>query len=138
MAESFLQRWFDEVWNKGNETAVFEMFDENGIAHGLTDENGNELRGPENFVAFHRNFRAAFPDIRITLEETVTEGDKIAGLCKVSATHSGDNLGFAATNKPIEFSGMTMVKVKDGKIIEAWNHFDFMNLYQQLDAVAFK
>ena len=136
--ETFLHRWFEEVWNNGREEAIFEMLDENVVGHGLTDENGNEIRGAANFAAFHKNFRAAFPDIKITVEETVTEGDKIAGLCKVKATHEGDHLGFAATKKPIEISGLILVKLKDGKIVEAWNHFDFMKLYQQLDVVSFK
>lgn len=136
--ETFLHCWFEEVWNKGREEAIFEMFHEDGIAHGLTDENGNELRGPAHFSAFHRNFRAAFPDIKITVEETVAEGDKIVALCRVTGTHDDDELGFAATKKPVEITGLCLIKLKDGKISEAWNHFDFMNLYQQLDVVAFK
>lgn len=136
--ETFLHRWFEEVWNKGREEAIFEMFHEDGIAHGLTDENGNELRGNANFAAFYKNFRAAFPDIHITVEETVKEGEKIAVLCKVTGTHDGDGIGFAATNKPVEFYGLCMVKMRDGKIAEAWNEFDFMKMFQQIDVVAFK
>ncbi len=138
MGETLVHRWFEEVWNKGSEQAIYEMFAEDGIAHSPTDENGNEIKGPAQFAAFHQNFRAAFPNIQVTVEETVTEGDKIAALCSVTGTHTGDGIGYAATHKPVQFSGLTMVRIKDGKIIEAWNHFDFMKLYQQIDAVAFK
>ncbi|HEX8195931.1 MAG TPA: ester cyclase [Pyrinomonadaceae bacterium] len=136
--ETFLQRWFEEVWNKGREEAIFEMFAEDGIAHGLTDENGNELCGAKHFAAFHKNFRAAIPDINITVEETVIEGEKLAGLCKVTGTHKGNEIGFAPTNKPIEIYGLCLVKLRDGKIAESWNQFDFMNLYRQLDVITFK
>jgi steroid delta-isomerase-like uncharacterized protein len=136
--ESLLHRWFEEVWNQGRKKVIYELFAEDGIAHGLTDENGNELRGTGMFVIFHKNFRSAFPDIKITVEETIIESDKIAVLCFVSGTHTGDELGFKATNKPTSFTGQTPVKVKDGNIVEAWNHFDFMPMFRQIEVLSFK
>jgi predicted ester cyclase len=114
------------------------MFAEKGIANGLADDNGNPLRGPENFKPFFRKFRAAFPDIKVIVEDTVCEGDKVAALCKVVGTDDGDSLGISSTNQPIEFSGICIVRIKDVKIVEAWNHFDFLTMYQQINAVAFK
>lgn len=133
--QSFMHRWFDEVWNKRNEAAIDEMFAEDGIANGLNDADGNPLRGPEAFKTLHRAFLAAYPDLQITVEDTVTEGDKIAARCTVRATHAGDGLGIAATNQPIEFTGLTIVRLKDGKIVEAWNEFDFLKMYHQIGAL---
>jgi steroid delta-isomerase-like uncharacterized protein len=127
-----IHRWFEEVWNKGRTEAIDEMFAEDGIAHGLSDASGAPLRGPENFKAFHQQFRAALPDIEVIIEDTVAEGDKVAVRCTVRATHQGDGLGLAATNKPVEITGISIVRVKDGKIVEGWNNFDFMKLYQQI------
>ena len=73
--------------------------------------------------------------MKITIEETVAEGDKIAAVCKVTATHEGEGIGVAPTNQPIEFTGLTIVKIKDGKIVEAWNEFDFMKMYSQVGAL---
>lgn len=133
--ESFLHSWFEEVWNKGREEAIDEMFAEDGIANGLTDSEGNPIRGTEGFKNLHRSFRQAFPNIKITVEDTVTEGDKIAARCTVRATHAGEGLGIAPTNQPIEFTGLTIVRIKDGKIVEAWNEFDFMKMYSQVGAL---
>jgi predicted ester cyclase len=133
--ETFLHRWFEEVWNKGREEAIDEMFAEDGVANGLNDEEGNALRGPEAFKTLQRAFRSAFPNMTITVEDTVTEGDKIAARCTVRATHAGEGLRVAPTNQPIEFTGMTIVRVKDGKIVEAWNEFDFMKMYSQVGAL---
>lgn len=135
MAEDYptlLHRWFEEVWNKGREEAVDEMLAEDGIAHGLSDAAGETVRGTEAFKVLHRAFRNAFPNIHIEIEEIVTEGDKIAAVCRVTATHKGKGLGVLPTNKPVEFTGLTIVKVKDGKIVEAWNQFDFMKMYTQI------
>ena len=133
--EALVRRWFDEVWNKGRSEAIDEMFALDGIAHGLSDDPSQPLRGPEGFKVFHAMFRQAFPDIIVTVEDTVSEGDKIACRCVVRGKHTGDSLGFAATHSPMEITGMAMVRVKDGKIAEAWNNFDFMKMYKQLGAI---
>jgi steroid delta-isomerase-like uncharacterized protein len=132
---ALIHRWFEEVWNKGHADAVDEMFAEDGIAHGLSDDSGEPLRGPEAFKEFHARFRGAFPDIVVVVEDTICEGDKVAARCSVRGTHSGDSLGFAATQNSVEFTGMAIVRVKDGQIVEAWNNFDFMALYKQLGAI---
>jgi steroid delta-isomerase-like uncharacterized protein len=127
-----LQRWFEEVWNKGREEAIDEMFAEDGIAHGLLDENGEELRGPADYKPFFRRFRGAFPDIEVIIEDCICEGNRAAARCTVRARHSGDSLGIAATNRAVEFTGLCIVHVRDGKITEAWNNFDFAGLNQQI------
>ena len=130
--KALIRRWFEEVWNKGREEAIEEMFAEDGIAHGLAGETGAALRGPGGFKPFFRSFRGAFPDIEVIVEDTIAEGDKVAARCRLRATHAGDNLGFAATGKPMEITGIAIVRVESGKIVEAWNNFDFMSMFQQL------
>jgi steroid delta-isomerase-like uncharacterized protein len=129
---SVMRRWFEEVWNKGRESAIDEMFAEDGVAHGLVDENGEELRGSAGFKPFFRRFRDAFPDIQVTVEDCICEGDRAAARCLVRATHHGDSLGVAATNNAVEFDGLCIIHVRDGKIVEAWNNFDFARLNQQI------
>ncbi len=133
--KELLHRWFEEVWNKGRSDAIDEMFAVDGVAHGLADDSGQPLRGPANFKAFHQKFREALTGIVVTVEDTVAEGDKIAARCRVCGQHTGDSLGVAATNKAVEITGMTMLRVKEGKIVEAWNNFDFLSLYQQMGAI---
>ena len=127
-----VRRWFEEVWNKGREEAIDEMFAEDGVAHGLADETGEPLRGASGFKPFFRSFRSAFPDIEVIVEDAIAEGDKVAARCRVRATHAGEGLGFAATQRPMEITGITFARVRDGKIVEAWNNFDFMGMFQQL------
>lgn len=130
--DTLAHRWFEEVWNKGRAEAIDEMFACEGIAHGLADQEGKELCGPEGYKPSFESFRNAFPDIRVIVEDTVTEGDKVAARCRVEGTHTGEGLGFAPTGRRVEFTGMTIIRVKDGKIVEAWNNFDFMTMFQQV------
>ena len=134
--KALVRRWFEEVWNKGRAEAIDELFAADGVAHGLAGESGQDLRGPQDFHPFHESFRAAFPDIEVVVEDTIAEGDRVAARCSVRGTHSSPALGFAATNRPVGFEGVSIVRVRDGQIVEAWNFFDFMSMYGQLGVLA--
>jgi len=130
-----IRRWFEEVWNKGRADAIAEMLAEDAVVHGLSDDAANPLRGPEGFLPFHAQFRDAFPNIEVVVEDQIGEGDKVATRCSVRGKHEGDGLGFKATQAPVEFTGMVITRIRDGKIVEAWNNFDFMKMYKQLRAI---
>lgn len=130
--KALVRRWFEEVWNKGRAEAIDEMFAADGIAHGLSDDAENPLQGPADFKPFHETFRGAFPDIEVIVEDLIAEDDKVAARCSVRGKHTGDHLGVAASNAPVDFTGVSIVRIKDGKIIEAWNNFDFMRMNRQI------
>ena len=130
--KALMRRWFEEVWNKGRADAIAEMFAADGVAHGLSDEPAKTMKGPDDFRPFHAIFRGAFPDIEVVVEDTIAEGDLVAVRCSVRGRHSGDHLGVAASNAPVEFTGMTITRIKDGKIVEAWNNFDFLRMNKQI------
>lgn len=131
-------QWFDQVWNQGQESAIDELLCPDVIGHGLVDAEGNEIVGIEGFRAFFHGFRQAFPDIHVEVTDTISEGDKVVANCRVTATHSGDGFLMPATGKPVEFTGVCIVRVSDGKIAESWNSFDFLTLMQQLEAIEFR
>jgi len=133
--KALLRRWFDEVWNKGNASAIDEMFAADGIAHGLSDDESKPLKGPSDFKPFHNTFRGAFPDIQVVVEDMIAEGDKVVARCSVRGTHTGDHLGIAASNSPVLFTGIAIARVRDGKFVEAWNNFDFLKMNKQIGAI---
>ncbi len=133
--KALVQRWFDEVWNKGRADAIDELFAVDGVAHGLSDDVSTPLTGPNGFRPFHETFRGAFPNIAVIVEDMIAEGDKVAARCSVRGRHTGDHLGVAASNAPVEFTGITIVRIKDGKIIEGWNNFDFLKMNKQIGAI---
>ena len=133
--KALLRRWFDEVWNKGRADAIDEMFADDGVAHGLSEDPENPLKGPAGFKPFHDTFRGAFPDVEVVVEDMIAEGDKVVARCSVRGKHLGDHLGVAASNSPVEFTGIAIVRVRDGKIVEAWNNFDFMSMNRQIGAI---
>jgi predicted ester cyclase len=114
-------RWMEQVWNNGRESAIDEMLDDNAIVHGI--EGINE-KGPQGFKTFYRSFREQFPKLHVEVEHVVTEDDYETSRCTVDATN--------ANGQNVHFTGMTYVQIRNGKITEGWNNFDFLAMYQQL------
>ncbi|MGZ8845199.1 MAG: ester cyclase [Pyrinomonadaceae bacterium] len=133
--KALMRRWFEEVWNQGRPEAVTEMMSEDCVNHGLTEDAAKPLRGASGFLPFHTQFREAFPNIEVVVEDAIAEGDKVAVRCSVRGKHVGDSLGFKATGAMAEFDGIAIARVKDGMIVESWNNFDFMKMYKQLGAI---
>jgi steroid delta-isomerase-like uncharacterized protein len=128
------RRWFEQVWNQKSEAAVDAMFHSRGKSHGFPDPD-SVLEGPEAFKAIHRTFCGAFPDMVVYVEGVVAEGDQVAVRWLVNATHLGDHLGFPASGRKATLAGSSFLTVKDGKILEGWNHMDLHKLMEDLKAV---
>ena len=130
---TILNRWFEEVWNKGRESAIDELLAPDAVAHGLADGEGVEIAGIESYRAFYRSFRGALSDVHVDVQDTISEGDLSVARFVVTARHTGDGLGKPAKGRNINFTGMTIVRVKDGKIAEGWNNIDFATMLQQIE-----
>lgn len=134
MSESnkqLVHRWFEEVWNKQSEDAIDEMFAPGGKAYGFPSPN-SVLIGPENFKTIHRHFIGAFPDIRITINDTICEGEQVAVTWIATMTHLGDTLGFAPTMQRAFLEGCSVLVVRDGQIHEGKNYMEIEALLQRL------
>ena len=114
-------RWMEQVWNQGRESSIDEMLDHTAVVHGIE---GIDAPGPEGFKTFYRSFRGQFPKIHVEVEDVVSQENYETARCTVSATN--------INGQEVKFSGMTFVQLQNGKIVEAWNSFDFMSMYQQL------
>jgi len=116
-------QWFDKVWNNASADAIDGLMTQDAILHGLDLPEGKS--GAAAFRDYFENFLTQFSDPSIDVEHVLREGDMEAALTHV---HAIDQL----TGNPVSFSGLCMIRVEDGKIAEAWNHYDFLGLYQQL------
>jgi predicted ester cyclase len=118
---TLIHRWFDEVWHNGNENAIDELLDQNAVIHGL--EIDANLTGPAAFKPFYRSFRESFPSIRVDLDHLIEANDYEVAYCTVT----GKNV----KGQEVNFNGIVVCKFKDGKMVEAWNGFDFLKMFQQ-------
>jgi len=127
--DAVIRAWFKEVWDEGNEDAIDRLMAPDAIAHGL---GADSIRGPEAFKPYVRTMRQALGDLEIEVAQTLTEGDRVAAYCHVIARHAGELFGVAPSQRPVDFWGVTIARVRDGRIVEGWNCFDFLRMYQQM------
>lgn len=124
-----VRRTFEEAWNQASLNTVYEIFDAHHVSHGL----GVELpAGPEGFKQLISIYRAAFPDIHVTVEDQVAEGDKVAIRWSAIGTHKGQLMDLAPTGKQVTLTGMAISRIEGGEIVETWNNFDALGQLQQL------
>jgi len=120
---ALLYKWFDEVWNKDDESSIDKLMTHDSSAEGIFKE--GQPKGAEGFKIFFKDFRNQFHDVKIDIEDVISQDDMEAARTIVNAIHT-------ESGKKVKFSGLCMVKVVDGKIAAAWNNYDFLNLYEQL------
>src|SRR5690349_11583373 len=107
------------------------MYAEDGVAHGLGAD-GGPLKGHAGFENFHHAFTDAFPDVQVTVDDVIAEDDKVAIRWHATGTLQGNGLGVTATGRSMTITGMSIVRVKNGKIAEGWNNFDVLGMHQQV------
>ena len=132
LPETVMRTWFEEVWNQGREDAIDRLFAADGLVHGLP---GSPLKGPGAFKGLFKTFRGAFPDMHITVERAITQGEMVVAHCRVTGTCQSADLGVAPTGQCVDFYGVAIGRIVDGQLHEGWNCFDFLTMYQQLGAI---
>jgi steroid delta-isomerase-like uncharacterized protein len=126
-----LTRWFQEVWNEGKTQTVHDLLAPEAVATGQAGS-GVELHGPEEFVRFVEQIRGAFPDIKVTVEDAFGSDDKVALRWSATMTHSGHALGIPATGKSVRLTGITIVRIVNGKLVEGWDNWDQLAMLEQI------
>lgn len=122
-------RWFEEVWNQRRTDTIDELLMEESVA----ESEGGLLRGPEEFkTRMHTPFLSAFPDLHVTVENTVAQGEDVVVCWRASGTHGGDGLGLHATGRPMSIRGMTWHRYRDGKLVQGWDCWNQEGLMNQL------
>ena len=92
--------------------------------------------GVEGFKEAIRWMRSGVPDLTITIDSAVAEGDRVSTRWTGTGTHSGMLLGIPATNKVVTVSGIDICRIADGRIVEYWQELDTLALLQQLGVIA--
>src|SRR5688572_17801988 len=127
------RRAVDEVWNRGNLAAADELVAGDYVGH--SSPSTDETHGPAGYKQFYAALRAAFPDIRFTVEDQVAEGDRVVTRWTAHATHTGEFRGIPPTGKRGSVTGITIDRVAGGKLVECWTNADDLGLLQQLGVV---
>ena len=119
--KAIFRRYIEEVWNQSNLEVVDEIFDRY-ISH--RPDGPTLQRGPEDVKHFVSEFRTAFPDFRISIDDQIAEGDKVMVHATLLGTHQREFRGMAPTGKHIEERGFSVFRFsEEGKVVESWDSY---------------
>lgn len=124
------RRWFEEVWNQRKEQLIDEWMTPQSVCY--TDD--GPMTGPAEFkTRQYSPFLAAFPDLRVQVEDAIGQDDQVVVRWTATGTHSGGGLGIAPTHRPVAFCGLSWIRIRGGKFQEGWQS---SNIPEQLRCLA--
>lgn len=131
--KTIARREIEEVFNAGDFDAVHELYAAEYVGHDpALPEPIRGLTGVKEQVS---GYRAAFPDLRLTAEDIVAEGDLVVTRWTAVGTHDGELFGVAPTGRQVTVTGISMARIVDDRIVEDWTSWDALGLMQQLGAL---
>jgi steroid delta-isomerase-like uncharacterized protein len=121
-----------EIVNQKNPDLIDEFYAPNFIWH----EPDRDIQGSEEARQFVSTFFEAFPDINVTIEDELTEGDRVVTRWTIRGTHRGETEEFGPpTERQMELEGITIHRFEGDKIVEEWERYDNLSALQQLGLV---
>ncbi len=125
-------RFYDEVVSGGAVDLIDELFAPDFVDHEVFPGVTPDRAGVRQFV---EQFRTAFPDTRWTVEDLLTDGDRMAARVRIRGTHRGTFLDIPATGRQIDFTTMDFIRFAGDRVVEHWGVTDTMTLMQQLGTI---
>lgn len=126
--KTIARKVFEEVQSQGNLALVEELVAGDYVGHTPL----KEMHGPESAKQFFSMLREAFPNMQVTVEDQIAEGDKVVTRWTCRGTHKGHFQGMPPTGRQMTMTGITIFRIANGKLVEGWTDADMLGLMQQL------
>lgn len=127
-ANKAIVRKYVELWSTGNPALADEVLAADFVDH----THPNQAPGPARMKEAVQAFREGFPDVRISIEQMISEGDTVAFRFVLRGTHLGTFAGFPPTGKEAVLTGVDFIRLADGKMVELWSTQDTFSWAQQM------
>jgi len=122
-------RRYQEIYNSNNLEDLGEVLAEDLATPKMMAGMPPGLEGAKRV---HETTLLGMPDWHTQIDDLIAEDDKVVARITMTGTHTGDFWGFPATGKKVQFTGIYIVRIQDGKIVEHWGEEDGISLMQQL------
>ena len=128
-----IARRFIQIWGKGNLDIIDELADPLlTVQYPIIPQ---IIRGSKMFKQIMESFRSAFPDSDIQVDEEIAEDDRVMIRWSFSGTHNGSLLGIPASQKKVNWTGITIYKIVEGKVVQERGEEDFLGFLRQIGVV---
>ena len=127
--QALFRRYITEVWDRGNLRALDTFLSPNYQRHisALAP-----LLNRDDHKQLLQSIRAAFPDMELTVDDVLVDGDRIAFRSTMRGTHLGPFRGFEPTGRPITVCLVDIIRIEDDQIVEQWGGPDLLDLLRQI------
>lgn len=132
-SKSLTQAQYDRIWNRGDYSAIAELYTEDCILHDPMFPSA--VAGHEAVRGLIGAYRRAFPNLTFAVEDQIAEHDRVVTRWTARGTHLHELLGIPATGRQIEVTGSTIARLDGSRIAEGWVHWDRTTLFKQLGVV---
>ncbi|MGB8414016.1 MAG: ester cyclase [Candidatus Binatus sp.] len=135
-AKAVVRRFVEQVQDQHRLEFIDELFDPEYIDHATPGGMPPAaVKNPvDGFRQFFSGMLSAFPDLRVTVEDQIAEGDKVVTRKQFRGTHSGPFWGVAPSGKRLELEVIDIFRVRKGRLAEHWAQLDVMALLRQIGA----
>ena len=132
--KAIARRALEEIFSaQGDLDVADELIAPNYIGHDPVSP--EDVHGPEGVKEFASMYRNAFPDVQMSVEDQIAEGDMVATRWIASGTHQGELMGIAPSGNRVTVSGTSIERIVNGKIEETWDNYDALGMMQQIGAI---
>jgi steroid delta-isomerase-like uncharacterized protein len=128
--KALVRRQEEELFGSGNLDVADEIYASDYVGH--DPSNPQDVRGLEAAKRAAADYRRAFPDLRVTVEDLIAEGDRVAARLRFRGTHLGELDGIATTGRRVDCTGIVISRIEGGRIAEDWANFDDLGMMRQL------
>jgi steroid delta-isomerase-like uncharacterized protein len=130
--EAITRRAYEAI-NQKNLDALDQM-----VASDIIDHDPGPGQGPglEGVKQYFSSLHTAFPDVQMNIDDMIAEGDKVVARVNMSGTHQGEFMGNDPTGNRVTITGIDILRIADGKIVERWGKFDDLSMMQQLGVIS--
>ncbi len=131
--KAIVRRFIEEAFNKNNTAVIDEVCASDYTHHDSLAPSARS--GPAALKEVLSVYHTAFPDMRLTIDEQVAEGDKVVTRWSGRGTHRGELMGLAPTGRPATVTGIQIDRITGGKFTEGWVNWDPLGLLPELGAI---
>lgn len=129
--KALARKWILEAWNQNrNQELVADVFAQDWVDGNPTF--ADQPKGIEGAMYYVNVYRKIFPDIQFQLSHLIAEEEFVCFRFTATSTHEGEFMGIPPTHKKVQFSGIVIHRIEDGKFAESWNEIDLLGIRQQL------
>jgi steroid delta-isomerase-like uncharacterized protein len=131
--KSIVYRWVEQAWNHGDFSSAAALYVPTYQLH--DDTAPVPVNSPDALAEFIKTFRRAMPDLRMTVEQLIAEGEMVAWRFRVTGTQTAELLGIPPTNRPVSISGTVTSRFQNGQWAEDYANWDVYSMLRQLGAI---